>query len=42
LSNENFVSRAPAEIVEENRERIVDWTARREKLKAARKGLEGL
>ena len=42
LSNEKFVSRAPAEIVEENRERIVDWTARREKLKVARKGLEGL
>ena len=42
LSNEKFVSRAPVEIVEENRERIRDWTARREKLKAARKGLEGI
>jgi valyl-tRNA synthetase len=42
LSNEKFVSRAPPEIVEENRERIRDWTTRREKLKAARKGLEGL
>ena len=42
LSNEKFVSRAPPEIVEENRERIRDWSARREKLKAARKGLEGL
>jgi len=42
LSNENFVSRAPEEIVEENRERVRDWTARREKLQAARKGLEGL
>ncbi|MAN66079.1 MAG: valine--tRNA ligase [Hyphomonadaceae bacterium] len=42
LSNEKFVSRAPPEIVEENRERIRDWKTRREKLKAARKGLEGL
>ena len=42
LSNEKFVSRAPPEIVEENRGRIRDWSARREKLKAARKGLEGL
>ena len=42
LSNEKFVSRAPPEIVEENCERIRDWKTRREKLKAARKGLEGL
>jgi len=42
LSNENFVARAPEEIVEENRQRLVDWAARREKLTAARKGLEGL
>ncbi|MBD3769088.1 MAG: valine--tRNA ligase [Rhodobacterales bacterium] len=42
LSNENFVARAPEEIVEENRQRLVDWAARREKLLAARKGLEGL
>ena len=42
LGNEAFVSKAPPEIVEENRERIVDWTDRREKLKAARKSLEGL
>ncbi|MEZ6000813.1 valine--tRNA ligase [Hyphomonas sp.] len=42
LSNENFVARAPEEIVEENRQRLVDWAARREKLAAARKGLEGL
>jgi valyl-tRNA synthetase len=42
LSNENFVARAPEEIVEENRQRLVDWAVRREKLTAARKGLEGL
>jgi len=42
LSNENFVARAPEEIVEENRQRVVEWTARREKLRAALKGLEGL
>ncbi|MEH6695874.1 MAG: valine--tRNA ligase [Hyphomonas sp.] len=42
LGNEAFVSKAPPEIVEENRERIVDWTGRREKLKAARKSLEDL
>ncbi len=42
LGNADFVSRAPEEIVEENRQRVIDWTARREKLRAARKGLEGL
>ncbi|MEQ8299260.1 MAG: valine--tRNA ligase [Hyphomonas sp.] len=42
LGNEAFVSKAPPEIVEENRERIVDWTDRREKLTAARKSLEDL
>ncbi|KCZ83776.1 valine--tRNA ligase [Hyphomonas jannaschiana] len=42
LSNENFVARAPEEIVEENRQRLVEWRARLEKLIAARKGLEGL
>ena len=42
LANANFVARAPVEIVEENRQRLVDWAARREKLGAARKGLEGL
>ncbi|KCZ93273.1 valine--tRNA ligase [Hyphomonas johnsonii] len=42
LGNEAFVSKAPVEIVEENRERIVEWSGRREKLKAARKSLEGL
>jgi len=42
LGNEAFVAKAPPEIVEENRERIVDWTDRCEKLKAARKSLERL
>ena len=42
LANADFVARAPAEIVEENRQRLVDWQARREKLQMARKGLEGL
>ncbi|MBY9067525.1 valine--tRNA ligase [Hyphomonas sp. WL0036] len=42
LSNADFVARAPEEIVEENRERVRDWSARREKLKAARTSLEGI
>ena len=42
LGNADFVAKAPEEIVEENRERIRDWTARREKLRAARKSLEGI
>ncbi|MFN4184842.1 MAG: valine--tRNA ligase [Hyphomonas sp.] len=42
LSNADFVAKAPEEIVEENRERIRDWSARREKLKAARTSLEGI
>ena len=42
LANADFVARAPEEIVEENRQRLVDWQARREKLQMARKGLEGL
>jgi valyl-tRNA synthetase len=42
LGNADFVARAPEEIVEENRQRLVDWAARREKLQMARKGLEGL
>ena len=42
LSNEKFVSRAPPEIVEENRERLIEWQARLEKLQAAHAGLEGL
>ncbi|MEQ8334136.1 valine--tRNA ligase [Nisaea sp.] len=35
LSNESFVSRAPVEVVEENRERLADEKARRDKLAAA-------
>ena len=35
LSNESFISRAPAEVVEENRERLADEKARRDKLAAA-------
>ena len=42
LANEKFVSRAPPEIVEENRERLVEWQARLEKLQAAQAGLAGL
>lgn len=42
LANADFVAKAPEEIVEENRERIRDWSARREKLKAARNSLEGI
>ena len=42
LANKNFVDRAPPEIVEENRERIVEWSARLEKLKAARARLDEL
>ena len=36
LANADFVARAPEEIVEENRDRVKDWSARRDKLKAAR------
>ena len=42
LGNAKFVERAPPEIVEENRERIVEWTARREKISAARVRLDAL
>jgi valyl-tRNA synthetase len=42
LANADFVARAPEEIVEENRDRVKDWTARRIKLKAARDALDGL
>ena len=42
LSNENFVAKAPPEIVEENRERIVEWTATLGKLRSARDQLAGL
>jgi len=42
LANADFVARAPEEIVEENRERVKDWTVRRDKLKAARAALAGI
>ncbi|MEQ8559720.1 MAG: valine--tRNA ligase [Henriciella sp.] len=42
LSNENFVSKAPPEIVEENRERIREWTATLAKLTSAREQLEAI
>ncbi len=35
LANKDFVARAPEEIVEENRERVVEWSRAVEKLKAA-------
>ncbi|MEO1101068.1 MAG: valine--tRNA ligase [Pseudomonadota bacterium] len=35
LGNENFVSRAPADVVEENRQRLADGKERLEKLKGA-------
>ncbi|MFN7165342.1 MAG: class I tRNA ligase family protein [Hyphomonas sp.] len=42
LGNADFVARAPEEIVEENRDRVRDWSVRREKLKAARAALAGI
>ncbi|NBC20448.1 MAG: valine--tRNA ligase [Alphaproteobacteria bacterium] len=42
LGNANFIARAPAEVVEENRERLTDGKRRLEKLQAALKGLENL
>jgi valyl-tRNA synthetase len=42
LSNENFVSKAPPEIVEENRERVAEWTAALAKLRSAREQLAAL
>ena len=42
LSNENFVSKAPPEIVEENRERIREWTATLAKLTSARDQLKDM
>jgi len=42
LGNADFVARAPEEIVEENRERVKDWTLRREKLSLARTALANL
>ncbi|MEM0985292.1 MAG: valine--tRNA ligase [Pseudomonadota bacterium] len=42
LANENFVAKAPAEVVEENRERLSAGKARLAKLKSAREGLDRL
>ncbi|MCI4645993.1 MAG: valine--tRNA ligase [Hyphomonadaceae bacterium] len=42
LGNANFIERAPAEVVEENRERLADSKLRVEKLSAARTALEQL
>ena len=42
LGNADFVARAPEEIVEENRDRLKDWSLRREKLKSARAALAGI
>ncbi|WP_084399989.1 valine--tRNA ligase [Henriciella aquimarina] len=39
LANENFVAKAPPEIVEENRERVTEWTATLAKLSSAREQL---
>ena len=41
LANEDFVARAPEEIVEENRERLVEWRARVEKLQTALERVSG-
>ena len=40
LANADFVARAPAEIVEENRERLIEWGARLVKLQAALERVE--
>ena len=42
LSNENFVAKAPPEIVAENRERVTEWTATLAKLASARDQLASL
>ncbi len=42
LSNEKFISRAPAEVVEENRERLVEYERTRDKLKEALDRLKAL
>ena len=42
LGNPNFVERAPAEVVEENRERLAEAKIRTGKLTAARAALETL
>ncbi len=42
LANENFVAKAPPEIVEENRERITEWSATLAKLASAREQLASI
>ncbi len=42
LANKNFIERAPAEVVEEQKTRRADYQAQREKLSAALARLEGL
>jgi valyl-tRNA synthetase len=42
LANEKFVSRAPPEVVEENRDRLADFVRSRDKLKEALTRLEAL
>ncbi len=42
LANADFVAKAPAEVVEEQRQRLTDGLARLEKLRAAREGLGSL
>ena len=42
LGNENFISRAPVEVVEENRERLADFKLSRDKLKEALERLAAL
>src|SRR5436305_14392022 len=39
LKNKSFVDREPASVVEEHRQRLIDFSAQLEKLKQARQGL---
>jgi valyl-tRNA synthetase len=41
LANENFTKRAPANVVETERQRLTEWTARREQLSGKVKALCG-
>ncbi len=42
LGNQKFISRAPVEVVEENRERLADFKQARDKLKEALERLAAL
>jgi len=42
LANPNFVAKAPEDVVEENRQRVVDGKLRVEKLAMARTSLDAL